>query len=158
MSLSGKFDEVRSGFGAVDHEAERVHFRIRRRQTCAAVWVQQHSVGRAEPLARVFRRISLMISRVDFVIHDPVQGNLYVVEILRQCREVDLVAQIHLDVRCDDRVTRDPRGDGERSLVARGDNFLGMPEQVFPAQDDAQLRGIDSRPHGLRLGDAAGAV
>ena len=31
-----------------------------------------------------------------------------------------------------------------------------MPEQVFPAQDDAQLRGVDSRPHGFRLGDAAG--
>ena len=52
MSLSGKFDKVRSGFGAVDHEAEPVHFRIRRRETSplcgcnnTALAVRNHSPG-----------------------------------------------------------------------------------------------------------------
>ena len=70
-----------------------------------------------------------MISRVDFAIHDPVQGNLHVVEILRQCREVDLVAQIHLNVWCDDRVTRDPRATVNEAWLLAETISLGCPSR-----------------------------
>ena len=53
---SGKFDEVGSGFSAVDHEPEGMHFRIDRRQVDAGMRIQQQDTGCAEPFAGCGRR------------------------------------------------------------------------------------------------------